>query len=300
MKKISFIMAALFGVTTVLTASAAGFPEHVYAPTVNVATQKGFDFNKAIKKSGQKIYKLTGLTVNPEFKKSSTEVFLDGKKLMDTVSTIRKSGGDVIFSFDDDSNPPSVDEAAYQKVIDCYKIKWIDFKIDRSVLHWCVGCKWELDSILKVMKNLQDNNSGLIVSLTTNYNDKSPSDFTEKENDTFLNYILLVNKDIGADFATINIQVPFSKAIPESTLDVTLQRYMKLLEAAYNSKGSTEIRKMISITPRLNNQSEFVPGKAKAVVTASTKAGSKFLSLVFENPDDFYKYTNIFKSFSGK
>lgn len=212
---------------------------------------------------------------------------------------IRRNHGDVIFSFDDDSNPPSVDETAYQKAVDLYKIRWIDFKLDRSVLHWCVGCKWELPAILKVIKKLQDKNPGLIVSLTTEVSDARPANFTGKKQDTFLRYILKVNKDIRARFATYNIEYQtFSKTGKNSRLNVIRYLALKQLKTVYDDNKNFALEKMISITPVLNSQFELTSSEADAIVCISLKNDSRLISLVFQKAEDFYKYSRIFKTFT--
>ncbi|MCP3966256.1 MAG: hypothetical protein GY750_08895 [Lentisphaerae bacterium] len=312
MKKTALMMAAAMGIAATLgvkaaTQDAKAFPDHVYAPTVNVATQKNFDFEQVTEKTGVKYYKLSGITVLPNGCNGYNPLIsLDGKNLMDKISAIRNSGGDVIFGFDD-NDCISTDESAYQKAIDAYNIKWIDFKLDISALPMFGDCDY-VDSMNKVIKKLQENNPNLIISYTTTINCTLPLNlgyFNE-----FLGRIISNALDNHVNVNYINVQCmlftpPAEKRCKEDQdhyLQNVMERAIRILQIAYErhdiTRTKAEFYKMISLTPVLNDQSTLSTQEAQEVVDALSQNDSKLLSLVFENTDDFNTYTEIFKSFT--
>ncbi|MDB6017068.1 MAG: Chitinase [Pedosphaera sp.] len=175
-----FILSLLLPLTLVLPARAE-WPARVFAPYMYLGAGDDFKLTACDDACGLKYYTLAFIIARQDGTgKDATyhkEPAWDGRFPMDQnlyqdqIQAIRKRGGDVIVSFGGEAGKELANviddaaqlESAYQKVIDQYKITWLDFDVEGNNLD-----KGKQDSERRntVLASLQKKNPGLIISYT--------------------------------------------------------------------------------------------------------------------------------------
>ncbi|KAL4419835.1 hypothetical protein ABPG75_006933 [Micractinium tetrahymenae] len=148
------------------------FPAKVFAPFVDAVlypTPQLLDFQAA---TGQKWYTLAFVVADIIKKVPSWGgvIGMEKQYLMDQIRNIRLQGGDVIVSFGGASGQELAQVianedalvAAYQSVIDLYKLRWIDFDIEGGA----VAQPPSIDLRNRALKRIQAANPGLTLSYT--------------------------------------------------------------------------------------------------------------------------------------
>ena len=173
MKKTHPKMSKLLIFTAMMLAFAAPslgrIPEKVFAPYVDVLLYPAFSINDAFDETGQPYFTLAFITSDADCKPAwGGVVSLDDNHFMDEINAIRQKGGDVIISFGGANgtelamchSDPGALQAAYQSVIDKYRVTWVDFDIEG----WAVADKPSIDLRNKAIKGLQAANPELRVA----------------------------------------------------------------------------------------------------------------------------------------
>lgn len=142
----------------------------VFAPYAFLSMNSTFSISTAMEQSGQKFYTLSFIIADskgePAWEGSQS---IESDFYINEINTIRRAGGDVIISFggldgyEIAQKTATVDAlvAKYQRVIDRYKISWIDMNIENGL---AISDQVSIDLRNKALKVLQDKNPGLIVS----------------------------------------------------------------------------------------------------------------------------------------
>lgn len=152
--------------------SRGAFPAKVFAPFVDAVlypTPQLMDFQAA---TGQKWYTLAFIVADALKKVPSWGgvIGMEKQYFMDQIRNIRLKGGDVIISFGGAagqelaqvvSNEDAL-VAAYQSVIDLYKLRWVDFDIEGGA----VAQPASIDLRNRALKRIQAANPGLTISYT--------------------------------------------------------------------------------------------------------------------------------------
>ncbi|HXR49046.1 MAG TPA: hypothetical protein VN784_16550 [Candidatus Limnocylindrales bacterium] len=181
MKFIAFAAVTVSLVAIVTPNLHAGWPARVFAPYMFVGAGDNFKLTDCEDQCGQKFYTLAFIIARQNGDGNKTvyhgEPSWDGRIPIglnfyhDQIDAIRRRGGDVIMSFGGEAgkelanviDDPVQLEAAYQKVIDQYKLTWLDFDIEGHNLD-----RGRQDSERRntVLASLQKKTPGLIVSYT--------------------------------------------------------------------------------------------------------------------------------------
>ena len=136
---------------------------------MDVLLYPAFSINDAFDETGQPYFTLAFITSDADCKPAwGGLVSLDDNHFMDEINAIRQKGGDVIISFGGANgtelamchSDPSALQAAYQSVIDKYRVTWVDFDIEG----WAVADKPSIDLRNKAIKGLQAANPELRVA----------------------------------------------------------------------------------------------------------------------------------------
>ncbi|KAL4435412.1 hypothetical protein ABPG77_006174 [Micractinium sp. CCAP 211/92] len=148
------------------------FPAKVFAPFVDAVlypTPQLLDFQAA---TGQKWYTLAFVVADIIKKVPSWGgvIGMEKQYFVDQIRDIRLKGGDVIISFGGASGQELAQVisnedalvAAYQSVIDLYKLRWIDFDIEGGA----VAQPASIDLRNRALKRIQAANPGLTISYT--------------------------------------------------------------------------------------------------------------------------------------
>jgi|GEM_PF-586045 len=196
--------------------SRAEWPARVFAPYMYIGQGDNFKLTDCDDACGLKYYTLAFIIARQDHygkdAKYLHEPSWDGRIAMDKdlyhdqINAIRKRGGDVIMSFGGEAgkelanviDDPIALEAAYQKVIDQYKLTWLDFDVEGNNLD-----KGKADSERRntVLANLQKKNPGLIISYTLPVNPKGISQASQA--------LLADAKAKGVKVHSANIMVMF-------------------------------------------------------------------------------------------
>jgi hypothetical protein len=147
----------------------SGFPARAFAPYVESWT--GISLAGIANASGQKYFTMAFILASSGCKPAwnGSQTMYKGYYVND-INNLRALGGDVIFSFGGASGTElaqacsTVSEltAAYQMVIDTYKLKWVDFDIEGNA----VTNTASIDLRNKALKALEAANPGLKISYT--------------------------------------------------------------------------------------------------------------------------------------
>jgi len=161
--------------------SRAEWPARVFAPYMYLGAGDDFKLTDCDDACGLKYYTLAFIIARQDHYGKDAKYFhepswdgriaIDKDLYHDQIDAIRKRGGDVILSFGGEAGKelanviadPLALEAAYQQVIDQYKLTWLDFDVEGHNLD-----KGKADSERRntVLANLQKKNPGLIISYT--------------------------------------------------------------------------------------------------------------------------------------
>lgn len=163
--------AILAFLASLISASAAGWPDRVFAPYMYVGVGDHFKLTDCDDACGQKFYTLAFIIAD-----DSNHPAWDGRVPMEDnfytneIAGIRARGGDVIISFGGEAGQeiglvetnPVVLQASYQAIIDRYHFTWLDFDIEGKALHNQAANHRRNIAIA----GLQGRNPGLVISYT--------------------------------------------------------------------------------------------------------------------------------------
>lgn len=159
----------------------AEWPQRVFAPYMYVGFGDDFKLTAADDAAGVKYYTLAFIIARQEGHGQTRKYFpepawdgripLDGDFYKDQVNALRQRGGDVIVSFGGEAGRELAiveqDEhkllAAYQSIVDRYKLTWLDFDIEGSNLSKSQDASRRRNTVLA---QLQKQNPGLRVTYT--------------------------------------------------------------------------------------------------------------------------------------
>ncbi len=145
------------------------FPDKIFAPYVDVLLYPTFSINDTYVQTNQKYYTLAFIVSGTDCEPAWGGVIpLADNFYLDEIENIRRKGGNVIVSFGGANgtelalckNSVSELQAAYQSVIDAYKLTWVDFDIEG----YAVSEKPSIDLRNKAIKGLQAANPDLKVA----------------------------------------------------------------------------------------------------------------------------------------
>ena len=228
------------------------FPSKVFAPYVDVNAWPTFSFSTAYSQTGQKYYTLafviqssTGSPCTPAW---GGAIPMSENYLFDEINYLRSNGGNVIVSFGgangtelaQSCSSVSSLQAAYQAVIDKYKLNWIDFDIEGTA----VTDTASIDRRNKAIAALQAANPGLKVAYCLPV---LPSGLTQdglniisnaKSNGVRIDLVNVMAMDYG-DWAAPN---PDGK-MGQYAIDAATNTYNQMLNLGVNTK--------IGVTPMI-------------------------------------------------
>lgn len=159
----------------------AEWPQRVFAPYMYVGFGDDFKLTAADDAAGVKYYTLAFIIARQEGHGQTRKYFpepawdgripLDGDFYKDQINALRQRGGDVIVSFGGEAGRELAiveqDEhkllAAYQSIVDRYKLTWLDFDIEGSNLSKSQDASRRRNTVLA---QLQKQNPGLRVTYT--------------------------------------------------------------------------------------------------------------------------------------
>ncbi|MCP3967327.1 MAG: hypothetical protein GY750_08690 [Lentisphaerae bacterium] len=235
-----------------------GFPKQVFAPYVDVTAWPMFSLAESFKKSGQKYYTLAFIVADKDNEASWGGYYkaLDGKYYYgDNINFIRSEGGDVIVSFGGANGIPLASAIkdpqeladTYQKVIDAYKLTWVDFDIEGT---WVADSK-SIANRNAALKILQANNPELKVAFCLPV---LPSGLTPdgvnvlqnaKDHNVRIDCVNIMTMDFG-DSAAPDPDGKMGQYCIDSAKSLFGQ-----LQALYPDKPASEIWEMIGATPMI-------------------------------------------------
>jgi len=147
------------------------FANKIVAPYVDVLNYPIIDLVSISNKTKHYFYNLAFIVANTENKASwGGLIGIEEYYFLDKIFQIRNKGGDVCISFGG-ANGQELSQVItdvdilykeYQKVIDMYQLKWIDFDIEGGACNDMTS----IDRRNKVIKKLKENNKDLIISYT--------------------------------------------------------------------------------------------------------------------------------------
>lgn len=169
MKNILLILCSVALLATSVVSSLAAFPSKIFAPYVDVCSWPTFSISDYQKKTSQNYTTLAFIVSDTSGKPSWGGYYpVADKFYLEEVEAVRRAGGDVIVSFGGASGTElalkhgNVAElqAAYQSVIDMYKLTWVDFDIEGAA----VADRASIDRRNKAIVGLQAANPELKVA----------------------------------------------------------------------------------------------------------------------------------------
>ncbi|MCP3966257.1 MAG: hypothetical protein GY750_08900 [Lentisphaerae bacterium] len=319
MKKATLLLTILLGISAITgikaaqteSTSSSALPQRIFAPYVDVCAWPIYNLTDIFEKTGQKYYTLAFIVADNSSPTSEEPCFggyaaysVTGHHYMDQIKYIRSKGGDVIVSFGGAINTPiaaritNLDRlvAAYQKVIDTYSLKWIDFDIEAG---W-VSDQVSIDHRNKAAKILQDNNPDLQIAYCLPV---MPSGLLDNAVSILANAV-----QNGVRIDCVNIMtMDYGKggnmgqnAI--NAMNALFSQLQGIYQEAGINKTAAEIWGMIGATPMTatNDTGEFFStDDAQNVLSFANQHNIKLLSMWSVNRENSkYEYTNIFKQFT--
>ena len=127
---------------SISASSSNNWGEEVFAPYVQLSSGNPINVNDVHKKTGQKYYTFAFMNSNNGVPAWRGKYNYDTGLYDEEINTLRKNGGDIIISFGGASGRELATtisdvkklQQAYQKVIDRYKLTWMDLDIEGAVL----------------------------------------------------------------------------------------------------------------------------------------------------------------------
>ncbi|QSH40143.1 cellulose binding domain-containing protein [Lentisphaerota bacterium ZTH] len=273
-----------------------GFPEQVFAPYVDACKWPAFSLKDCYEATGQKYFVLAFIVSDSDNEASwgtYHKVLGETYFYVDEINFIRSAGGDVIVSFGGENNIPLAVNVTdpqkladiYQKVVDTYKLTWIDFDVEGIWVKHTASIK-NRNAALKI---LQANNPDLKIAYCLPV---LPTGLTNEglyvlqnalENNVRVDHVNIMTMNFG-DSTAPDPENKMGYYCIESAKSLYTQ-----LQSLYPEKTTEDIWKMIGITPMIGQnytQSEVVwPKDAEEIAAFGRENPISLLSMWSANRD---------------